>query len=123
MSKSNTAIQTAEIIAFPRSKTVKTKSAEEIQTRIFEKKLITVQDAMSFLIPQIFESYFSMGFTEVDTRKSKMFVELMRSMMFDHFGIYHPMDDFFAKHAKKIDKVIVDENDEYINEGAEEAYS
>ena len=100
------AATTAEIIHFPRPSTQSTKSVDEINERLLEMKIESIEDAISFLVPTFFEAYHNIGFSVLDDRKPVLIVELMRSMMYDHYSIYHPMDDFFEAHEEEINKFV-----------------
>ena len=106
---------TAEIIAFPRPNTILTKSPEEIQARLVERKMDSIDDALAFLVPPIFESLTSIGFGVKDDRKAQVVIEGLRAIMYDHYGLHHDLTDFLDKYNEEIEMVF-QENEELLEE-------
>jgi len=97
------------VVQFPFKNVRSTIDPEEIAFRLEEMKLSSVEDAMSFLIPPLFESFTSIGFDIVDDDKGQLVIELIRSMMYDHFGLIHRFDEYFETNREQIKTILGDE--------------
>jgi len=98
------------IIQFPKHKIINNKLPEKIMENLFDMKLSAIEDACSFIMPTLMEAYEMAGFTIVDDRKILLAINLIRASMFDHFDIWHPLDDFCNEHAEAIDEIINEES-------------
>jgi len=118
ITSNNTA--TAEIIQFPINNSYNiTKNCEEQLQRITEMRINTIDSALSFLIPPLFESFMAIGFSIEDERKALLVIETIRAMMYNHHGLYHELDDFMDAHDEEI-TLILENSKEVLDEGFEE---
>ncbi len=102
---------TAEIVQFPRANYYDvTRDPSEIQERLYDMKIQSVDDALEFISPTLLEAIGSAGFS-LDPFKSVLLIDLMRAMMYEHFCIKHPLNDFIAKYTDEIN-TIIDYDDE-----------
>ena len=116
MQSNTVSVQTATVIKFPRINTQSTTSCEEMTNRLIKMKLQNIDDAMAFLIPPLFEGFFSIGFSIRDDRKAQIVIECLRAMMYDHHDFHHEITDFIDKHQDEISDTFHDDNEELLEE-------
>ena len=123
-------MESNNVIAFPKSnKNIKKGvSVDEINFNVEQMHLYHVQETIANIIPLIFTQLEIAGFYQDDEtieneiRDSALFVESLRSMLFKHYGIYHPFqkvsEEVFEKELTKegalkiVDQLIVDLKEE-----------
>lgn len=107
--------QADNILQFPRQNdSDETRDPSEISARVLAMKKNSIDGALDFLVPTLFEAVATAGFSIEDERKNLLLVEVLRSIMSEHFGIPTSLDNFIMAHVTELDMIL--EYDELENQ-------
>ena len=98
--------QSATIIEFPRSQRIIDKDPLTIFENLMMMKVLSVEEALGFIVPTLFEAVISSGFTVKDDKLSGMVVAALRAIMYNHYDLDHPLTTFLEEHEDEITNII-----------------
>lgn len=93
------------VVVFP-TNAEETRDPREISSRVHIMRRNSIEDALDFLTPTLFEAITTAGFSINDERKNLLLVEVMRAIMSEHFGISNPLNNFILAHAQELDMIL-----------------
>ncbi len=93
------------VVRFPNTKDEQ-RDPNVVAERLHVMKVTAIEDSIEFLIPPIFDAITTAGFTIEDDRKNMLLIEILRSIMADHFKISTPLNNFILANADEIDMVL-----------------
>ena len=101
-------IPTAIIIPFPTQKRMQgvTQDPAEILKRLDDMRHDSIEDAHSFLLPSLLEAITHAGFSLENERLTLLLIELIRTILADHFGYSTDLSDFINLFHEEIDSIL-----------------
>lgn len=110
---SNTAVtetKTAQIIQFPtKGYSNRVTTPEEVHSNLLEMRILAIEDGLSFIVPTLFEAISAAGFSLDDDRLNNLTVATLRALMYNHYGLPHPLSHFVDQNSAVFDQIFTDQ--------------
>jgi hypothetical protein len=82
----------------------------EVVGNVLEMKIASAEMALAFVVDTLFDDITNAGFKLHDERLTELAIANIRAIMYQHFGLEHPLITFVDRYVDEVDEMLVNQH-------------